>query len=335
MEHCEWAGFHFYDLIFPLFVFLVGVSIPFSIPKMIENRGLAATIRRIIFRSVILFLLGVFYMGGVGAGFKNVYLAGVLHRIAVAYFFTALIFSFLGRPNASLPGNGEGDKGLISVSNLIAMAVLCCLLLVGYWALMTFVPVPGIGKPDLSVSGRNLAHYLDQLYLPGKKFEGTILSTMAAVANCLLGVFAGLLLKSQRVGSQEKVYWLLGAGFLSLAVGFIWSQSFPIIKLLWTSSYVMVACGYSALLLAAFVQIIEIWNFRRWAQPFIWMGMNAITIYIIANVVSFQRLAGRFVGGNIHSLLNPYGDLIQALLGTLLCFWLVYFLYRKQIFLRL
>jgi len=158
---------------------------------------------------------------------------------------------------------------------------------------------------------------------------------MAAVANCLLGVFAGLLLKTQRVSLQQKVYWLVGAGALSLILGFAWGQAFPIIKLLWTSSYVLVACGYSALLLAAFFQIIEIWNLRKWARPFVWMGMNAITIYIIANVVSFQRLAGRFVDGNIHSLLNPYGDLIRAVLGTLFCFWLVYFLYRKQIFLRL
>ncbi len=101
MEHCEWAGFHFYDLIFPLFVFIVGVSIPFSIPRMIATRGLPVTIRRVIVRSVILFLLGIFYMGGLAGGFENVYFAGVLHRIAVAYFFTALIFCFLGRPSDS------------------------------------------------------------------------------------------------------------------------------------------------------------------------------------------------------------------------------------------
>ena len=141
MEHCEWAGFHFYDLIFPLFVFLVGVSIPFSIPRMIESRGLAATVRRIVFRSVVLFLLGIFYMGGMAAGLKNVYLAGVLHRIAVAYFFTALIFCFLGSRSS---GRTE-QKLKIFNFRVVAMAVLCFILLVGYWALMTFVPVPGIG----------------------------------------------------------------------------------------------------------------------------------------------------------------------------------------------
>ncbi len=281
MEHCEWAGFHFYDLIYPLFVFMVGVSIPFSIPRMIQNRGLLVTLRRIILRSIILFLLGVFYMGGVAGGFENVYLVGVLHRIAIAYFFTTLIFLLLGGSFAfSADRAGERTSpaklkifdfrfGPRSNPGLFIMVILCLVLLIGYWALMTFVPVPGIGQPTLTVPGRNLAHYLDQLYLPGKKFEGTLLSTMAAVANCLLGVFAGLLLKNQRVSPQQKVYLLLVGGLLSLVLGFAWGQYFPIIKLLWTSSYVLVACGYSALLLAAFFQIVEIWNLRRWTQPFI------------------------------------------------------------------
>ncbi len=145
MEHCEWAGFHFYDLIFPLFVFVVGAAIPFSLARLIERSGKGAAIKRIVIRSLILFLLGVFYMGGVANGFKNIYFAGVLHRIAVAYFFAALIFCFL-QPH-----------------NIIA---LCVGLLVGYWALMTFVPVPGIGAPDLSVPGKNLAHYIDELTCP-------------------------------------------------------------------------------------------------------------------------------------------------------------------------
>src|SRR5256885_2008685 len=135
MDHWPWAGFHFYDLIFPLFVFIVGVSLVFSVERMIERDGRAAAIKRIVIRSVILFLLGMFYMGGVADGFKNVYLVGVLHRIAVAYFFAALIFCFCS-PRA--------------------MVAICLSLLIGYWALMTFVPVPGIGAPDLSVSGKNL-----------------------------------------------------------------------------------------------------------------------------------------------------------------------------------
>src|ERR1035441_3958911 len=199
MEHCEWAGFHFYDLIFPLFIFIVGVSLVFSISRMVERDGRAAAIKRIVLRSVILFVLGILYMGGVANGFENVYLAGVLHRIAVAYFFAALIFCSC---------------------RTRAMVLICLALLLGYWALMTFVPVPGIGAPSLAGPGQNLAHYLDELYLPGQKFEGTLLSTLPAVANCLLGVFAGLLLMNDAVPGQGKVYWLLGSGAASLALGF-------------------------------------------------------------------------------------------------------------------
>ena len=314
MEHCEWAGFHFYDLIFPLFVFIVGVSVVFSISRMVERRGRAAAIRRIVIRSVVLFLLGIFYMGGVAHGFQNVYFAGVLHRIAVAYFFAALIFC---------------------LCRLRVMVILCVGLLVGYWALMTLVPVSGIGAPSLAEPGKNLAHYLDQLYLPGQKFEGTLLSTMAAVANCLLGVFAGLLLRNNAIDGQRKVYWLLGTGAASLALGFAWGQAFPIIKLLWTSSYVLVACGCSAILLGIFYQIVELWQLRRWALPFVWIGMNAITIYLVAGLVNFHRLAARFVGGDIKAALGRYSDLVSALVTLALVFWVVNFLYRRKVFLRL
>jgi predicted acyltransferase len=333
MDHCEWAGFHFYDLIFPLFVFIVGVSLVFSIPRIIERDGRPAAIKRIVIRSVILFLLGIFYMGGLANGFKNVYLAGVLHRIAVAYFFAALIFCFFGS-SPSPPEERAGERRPTQF-RLFIMISLCFLLLIGYWALLTFVPVPGIGAPSLDGPGKNLGYYIDQLYLPGQKFEGTLLSTMAAVANCLLGVLAALLLKNPTIPDQKKVYWLLGSGIASLAVGFAWAQEFPIIKLLWTSSYVLVACGYSAILLAIFLQVIDIWKFQQWAQPFVWMGMNAITIYIVANVVNFHKLAARFVGGDVSLFLGNYAPLIQALVSTAFAFCLVHFLYRRKIFLRL
>jgi predicted acyltransferase len=314
MEHCEWAGFHFYDLIFPLFVFIVGISLVFSLTRLLEREGRAAALKRIVVRSVILFLLGIFYMGGIAGGFHNVYFAGVLHRIAVAYFFAALLFCFFG-PRA--------------------LVCICVSLLVGYWALLTFVPVPGIGEPTLAEPGRNLAHYLDERFLPGQKFEGTLLSTLAATANCLAGVFAGWLLKDEQIAKQKKVWWLLAAGAVSLALGFAWSREFPIIKLLWTSSYVLVACGYGALLLAVFYQVIEIWDCRGWSQPFVWIGMNALPIYILAGMVNFRRLALRFVGGDVKIFLGPWSDLAIALASLALALWVVNFLYRRKIFLRL
>lgn len=314
MEHCDWAGLHFYDLIFPLFVFLVGVSLVFSLTKTIARDGRGAALRRVAFRSAVLFLLGIIYTGGIANGFQNVYLAGVLHRIAVAYFFAAILFCFF-RPRS--------------------LAVICLALLVGYWALMSLVPVPGLGPPSLEGPGRNLAHYLDERFLPGQKFEGTLLSTMAAVANCLLGVFAGLLLRDATLSERQKTAWLSGAGIAGVVIGLVWSLQFPIIKLLWTSSYVLVTCGISALLLALFFQIIEVWQLRSWAQPFIWIGTNAITIYLVAGIVNFHRLALRFTGGNIRIFLGHYADFVQALVTIALGLVLVRYLYRRQIFLRL
>jgi predicted acyltransferase len=313
MEHCEWAGFHFYDLIFPLFVWIVGVSIPFSIPRLIEREGRLAAVRRVVVRSLLLFALGVFYMGGVSNGFKNIYFAGVLHRIAVAYFFAALLFCFF-RPRT--------------------LAVLAALFLIGYWTLLTFVPVPGHGCASYE-HAKNLAYYVDQRWMPGQKFEGTLLSTPSAVANCLLGIFAGLLLKDVRRTETQKVLLLVVAGAASLALGVLWSFQFPIIKLLWTSSYVLVSCGIAAVLLGIFHLIIEVWRLRAWAMPLVWIGMNAITIYLASALLNFRRIADRFVGGDVARWLGNDADLVRSAVALLLALWLVHLLYRRKIFLRI
>ena len=150
MTHVPWEGFHFEDLIFPMFVFIAGVSIVFSVPKMIERNGAAGAIRRILVRTFILFLLGVFVSGGLGRGVGEVRWLGVLQRIAFAYCGASLLFIWL-RPRA-----------------LIAT---CVTLLLGYWALLAFVPVPGFGAGDYT-EGHNLTNYLDKMYLGGRRYDG-------------------------------------------------------------------------------------------------------------------------------------------------------------------
>lgn len=319
MEHVPWAGLHVYDLIFPLFILIVGAAMVFSLDRIIERQGRGAAIRRVLRRSIILFLLGVFYMGGLAGGFHNVYLAGVLQRIAEAYVFAALIYCFFPqRPRA--------------------IAVWAVALLVAYWALLTFVPVPGVGHASYE-RGQNLAHYIDVHYLPGASvrdpadFEGSLLNTMGAVANCLLGALAGLLLKSERLAPRRKVACLVVAGAISLAVGYLWGLKFPIVKLLWTSSYVLVTCGYSAILLGLFYLVMDVWKRRRWAQPLIWVGMNSITIYLVANMVDFPRLARRLVGGEV--FFGAYGAVVLALGALGLELLLAWYLYRRQVFLRI
>ncbi len=335
MEHVPFEGFHFYDLIFPMFVFMAGVALTFSVPKMLEGEGRGATLRRIFIRSILLFTLGVLYMGGVSSGFKNVFFAGVLQRIGIAYFFAALIFCFCRNVRA-----------------LVSVTAAC---LIGYWALMTFVPVPSLipnGNPvggffpsvnlDWShlnapscESRKSLAYALDQAFMPGQKFEGTILSTLAAVANALFGVLAGLFVQSRKVGEPEKGVLLIGAGVVSLYLGYVWGMQFPIVKVLWTSSYVLVACGYSAVLLGLFYIIIDVWKLQKWAQPFVWIGMNAITIYLISAVVGFPKLASRFVGGDLAVALGKYADFVRYSVALALMFVVVHFLYRRKLFLRL
>lgn len=312
MDHVPYEGFHFYDLIFPLFLFIVGISISLAIPRAIEKNGKKQALKHIVTRSILLFALGIFYMGGVANGIDNIYLAGVLQRISVAYFFAAILFCYFN------------NRSLI---------IIAAVLLLGYYAILALVPVPGFGVSSFE-QGKNLAHYIDQ-WLPGQKFEGTILSTLGAVGNVLVGVLAGNFLKIKSYPQQKKVYTFLIAGFISLISGYIWGIWFPVIKLLWTSSYVLVACGYGLIMFAIFYQVIEIWKYQKWAQPFIWIGMNSIAIYIAVSIMNFRKLSQRFIGGEIKDWLGNYHELLTSLITLLFVFWLAGFLYKKKIFIRL
>ena len=347
MDHKAWQGVAFYDLIFPLFVFIVGASIVFSLSRAIEREGKAAALKRIFIRSVILYVFGLLVYGGISEGFDHVRWMGVLQRIALCYFFTSLLFCALRL------------RGLI---------VACFCLLTVYWGLTSFVPIRDFNlethhlqtmnlTPNGAdtraqflattnlVTGRfedglNLTQQIDFQYLPGHRWDGAydpegILSTLPAIGTCLLGVFAGLLLRNSSVPDQKKVIYLLGAGIASVALGFLWGLQFPVIKKIWTSSYVLVAGGYASLFLAAFYQMIEIWQWRRWCIPFVWIGMNAITIYLAFHLIVFADLAKLVAGGPVHQALGGWGDLVMALVVVAMTFTLVRFLYQRKIFLRL
>jgi predicted acyltransferase len=218
---------------------------------------------------------------------------------------------------------------------IIAGAVL----LVGYWALLTFVSVPGIG-PAHFLPGLNLTNWLDHQYLPLRKWDGDydpegMLSTLPAIASCLMGVFAGTLLKRRTLPDNRKVLYLLASGAVCLALGWLWNIQFPVIKKIWTSSFVLVAAGYSAMLLAVFYQIVDIWKCRKWAQPFVWIGMNPIAIYLIHKLVNIDAIASRFIGGDLSALyLGSYGPLATALVSVAITFGIARFLYTRGIFLR-
>lgn len=317
LTHKDWEGFAFYDLIFPLFIFIVGISIVFSLNQSLETHGKAKTLRRIFVRSSILYLLGIFYYGGIENGIDHIRLLGVLQRIALCYFFASLAYCFLDK------------RGRI---------LLTLFILGGYWAIMSFVPVPDVGSGNFE-EGKNLANYIDKIYLPLFKWNGDhdpegLLSTLPAIATCLLGIFAGNLLQNDSIQDALKVVYLLVAGVALVTLGFLWGLEFPIIKKIWTSSYVLVAAGYSCLLMAIFYFIIEMVGFKIWAMPFIWIGMNPITIYIVYEIIDFSGLAHRLAGGPIKMVLGNYGELsiLALVLFMNLCF--VKYLFKKQIFLK-
>ncbi len=352
LDHVEWEGFHFYDMIFPLFVFIMGVSAVFSLGKLKQQEGAAGAMLRIFKRTLLMFAVALIYSGGVSSEWPNIRLMGVLNRIALCYCFGGVLFCLL-RPKA-----------------LAAVAVA---LLLGYWAMMAWVPFPDVRpvpggdmvinadnfptKDKLNLAstnlihgsylqGVNLANYIDQKYLPGKKYDGTydpegLLSTLPAIATCLLGVLAGSLLKREDVQALKKVKLLIALGIASVALGYLWGMEFPIIKKIWSSSFVLVAGGFSSILLGIFYLVVDVWNWQRWCQPFVWMGMNSITVYLASNFLGgFRKLGLRFAGGDVKNFFETHiskgcGDLMISITGLILAFWFVRFLYQRKIFLRL
>ena len=354
LDHAEWQGFHFYDLIFPLFVFMMGVSTVFSLTKILEREGRAAAVKRVLRRGVLLFAVALIYSGGFTNPWPDMRLMGVLNRIALCYTFGGLLFIFCNR------------------RVMVAVAVA---LLLGYWALLELVPFPDVrptpggdsvitkeaGFTSVSqlnmastnllrgsyIQGVNLTDYLDQKYLPGRKYDGTYdpegyLSTLPAFVTGLLGIFTGLFLRNKSVPDANKVVYLIGAGAASAAVGWLWGLEMPVIKKIWTSSYVLVAGGYSAMLLGLFYWIVDVKKWQAWCQPFVWIGMNPITLYLTSNFLGglgFHKLATRLAGGPVKSFFDTHvaagcGELVISGIGVALFIWFARFLYHRKIFLR-
>jgi predicted acyltransferase len=319
LQHAPWEGFRFYDLIFPLFLFVVGAVLPFSLGShRLKGESTFRIYGRILRRTVLLFFLGLLYNGLLKFDFENLRIAGVLQRIAICYGVAALIVLHVG-------WRGQ----VVTVATL----------LLGYWALLAFVPAPGSAPGDYTKE-RNLPGYVDRTYLPGKIYEEYygygdnegLLSTMPAVATALLGALAGQWLRAG-TSAGRKVVGLLVAGVACLPVGYGWGLVFPIIKNLWTSSFVLYAAGWSLLLLALFYGIIDALGYRRWAFFFVVIGSNAIVIYILPHFLDFRFIADALFGG----LIKHTGSFapVAVHLSVLAVEWLLlFYLFRKRLFLR-
>ncbi len=320
-EHVPWNGFHFYDMIFPLFLFIAGVTFPFSLHKRRSNGQTQGRIyRHIIGRGLILVFLGIVYNGLFRFDFGDLRYASVLGRIGLGWMFAALIAMNAG---------------------VRWQAVWCILILLGYWAILVLIPVPGYGAGNLTMEG-SIVGYVDRLLLPGRLYRGIhdpegILSTIPAVSTALLGMLTGRLLqfKNNIVPAGRKLWIMTVAGALLFLLAWLWNTVLPINKNLWTSSFVLITAGLSLLFLSVFYLIIDIWQIRFWAFPFVVIGLNPITIYLAqAGMISFMATAQYFFGGLIRFAPESHQPFWSALAYFIVSWLFLYFLYRKKIFLK-
>jgi len=316
-DHVVWEGFVGWDLIMPLFLFIVGVAMPFSVGRRVERGDSRGSIyRKVVYRVVVLWILGMIAQGHLLAfdSHNLQFYSNTLQSIAAGYLISSIAL-------VELPISGQ--------------AALGGALLVVYWALMRFVPVPGYGAGVLTPDG-NLAMYIDKALL-GRFQDGTpytwILSSLVFGATVLMGVLAGHLLRSKLPGTR-KALLLAGAGLGCLAGGWLWSFAFPIIKHLWTSSMVLWSGGWCLLLLALFYWLIDVLGYRRWAFPFIVIGMNAIVAYMARDVIDFTQTSHTVFAG-LAGHLGMFGDFLLAF-GAFGVLWVgLYYMYRKQTFVRI
>ena len=316
--HVPWAGFHFYDLIFPLFLFMIGVSMPYSFSKRLQRGDSQRKIYAHVFtRVAILIFLGMMINGNIlsydPSKFQATY--SVLQVLALGYLVASIIL---------LNMNVRWQIG-----TTVGLLIL-------YWALMTFVPVPGhvvgVYKP-----GANFGDWLNHLILgrfQGRWRGGWILQIMTNGSTAMLGVFAGQLLRTTK-SAREKLLWLTWLGVGCLVAGRVWGIWFPIIKNRWTSTYVLYAGGWSYLLLALFYFVIDVRGHRKWAFPFTVIGMNAIVAYMAWGLFgpAFRLMAEVFVGGLKQYVGGGYDAI--AWFGALIIIWLMlWWLYRTRTFVK-
>jgi len=319
MDHAVWEGFHFYDLIFPLFMFIMGVAIPYALVPKLQS-GVSKTIlyRKVLKRFVILVVFGIIYNQSFMPDWTHPRIASVLGQIGFAYFFAAIIF--------------------INTPSVRSVIIWIIGILVIYGAIQNFVPVPGYGAGILTVDG-SINAYLDQRITPGVLYQGTyvpegIVNNISAIGIALMGTLAGLILRSQSSLTEYKKFLLLvalGTSFLVLAC--ILKSWYPIIKKAWTSTFNLHAGGISFLLLAGFYLVVDIWKFQKWGFYFMVIGVNSISIYMAYRFISFNGISENLLKGfSMH--LGDFGDILISL-GSLAIIWIgLYWLYRKKIFLR-
>ncbi len=313
----SWGQFHFYDLIMPLFLFIVGVVMPVSFGNRLKRGATKKQLyRHIIKRVIVLYILGLIASGHLLTfDTTKIHLwTDTLHAIAVGYLVSSILILESGR------------KWQIGIT---------AGLLILYWLVMALIPVPGHGagiyEPDM-----NLALYVDNAVL-GHWQEGAgwtyIITNMTFVCSVMLGVFAGQILLSDNK-PYRKAWLLTLIGVCCVLAGRIWGVWFPVIHHLWTSSLVLYAGGLSFILLALFYLVIDVWGYRKWAFFFVVIGMNAIAVYVATHLFDFTQIGNVFVGGLLKHL-GVWAGFVEASAALAVVWLILYFMYRKNTFIKI
>lgn len=328
LHHAEWNGLTPTDLIFPFFLFIVGVSIALAYTRRMDQGTPKKEIyRKIIIRSLKIYAVGMILNLIPDFNFVDLRWTGVLHRIAIVFFVCAFLFL---------------------KTNWKTQAWIGAAILVAYWLAMTLIPTPGVGQVMLE-PGVNLAAWMDSLFLPGKKWQGTwdpegLLSTFPAIVTGISGLLVGRLFLSN-LAPNLKANYMMSLGFLAVALGYLWGLDFPINKNLWSSSFVLVTSGLAVLVLGAFYFLVDILGKRKGTSVGLIFGANAISVYVIADLLSliFYRmkwgdgsLNQHFVTGLTSAGFQPeMAGGLYSLLFVAINFIPAYILYKNKIFIKL
>ncbi len=328
LQHTVWNGLSFTDLVAPFFLFIVGVSISFAYAKIVtEKLDKKNVYKKIIIRAFKIFALGMFLNLMPFFNFKEIRWTGTLHRIAIVFCVCALLFLN---------------------TNWKQQAYIAAGILVGYWIVIMAIPLPGFGEV-LMEPGKNIAAWFDSLYLPGRFWKGTwdpegILSTFPSFATCIIGILSGKILQTD-LPENIKVNYLMSLGVISAAVGYLMGLSFPVNENLWTSSFVLVTAGFAAMVLGVLYFRMDILKYTKGSLPAIIFGTNAITAYVIGEMLSLifyglkpgeHMLNKLAVNAMVSISITPnLASLLYALFFVCINFIPVYILYKKKIFITI
>ena len=320
MGHADWNGFFHHDTIFPLFLFIAGISFPFSLAKQREKGMSERSIYlKVIRRGLTLVVLGFVYSGLFKLDFATLRLPSVLGRIGLAWMFAALLFVNF---------------------NVRSRAVIAAAILLGYGLLLQFAAAPDAGGAGPLTLEGNIVGYVDRIVMPthllgGRGFDPEgLLSTLPAIVTAMLGMFTGEFVRRQDLSGGRKASWMIAAAVALLVAGLAFNGVVPVNKSLWSSTFVCVVAAYSLAMFALFYYLIDVRGWRRWTLFFRVVGLNSITIYLAQRIVGFGRISDFFLGGVASKCPEALAAVVDSAGYVAVCWLFLYFLYRKNVFLK-